>query len=142
MPLWCLPWGEIPPRWSWRAAAILILLAGVGVQLIATFTNTTPAYADAFAGASDPDDETRYAMVHYALDKAPLVAGVRRAWRGQWEDQAIYHLQGTDLTADWVYGVPQAVERGFAISLLVIGWAWWRNPDSKKHNEMELMRKA
>jgi hypothetical protein len=67
-------------------------------------------------------------MVHYDLSFSPLVAGIKRASENQWEKQAIYELEATDLTENWVYGIPQNIHRLFAFSLVIIGWAIWRNP--------------
>ncbi len=135
MPLWCLAWGEVPSRIGWRLAAAMILLVGIGVQLIGTFSDINPTYAEAFAGATDPDDRARYAMVHYHLDKTPLVMALKRR---QWEEQAIYNLQSTDLTEAWVYGIPRVVHWMLALSAGFMGWiivtgrepAWHLNRNS------------
>jgi uncharacterized protein YqhQ len=123
MPLWCLAWGELPGRVTWGVAAAMLLGLGVGVQVLGTFTNTNRAYAEAFAGASDPDDTRRYAMVHYDLDYSPLAVSLRQGLEGRWEKLAVYHLDGTDLTGKWIDGVPRTIHRMLAVSLVVIGWA-------------------
>lgn len=128
MPLWCLTWGELPKKFNWHILATLIFFVGLGVQVVGTFTNVTPIYAKAFEGTDDPDDESRYAMVHYDLSFSPLIAGFKRATKNQWEKQVIYELQATDLTENWVYGVPQNIHRLFTFSVIIIGWAIWRNP--------------
>lgn len=128
MPLWCIGWAFIPARVSWLFLAAIVLLLGIGIQQIGTFTNVNPAYSAAFTGASSSDDKTRYAMIHYDLDTNPIVAGWERLRAGDTEPQAIYRLQKTELDDDWVYGVPQAVERWLLISVGVILWGLWRNP--------------
>lgn len=127
IPLWCLAWGEIPSQRVWWLAAVMIFLLGIGVQIAGTFTDTNLAYFEAFAGATDPDDETRYAMVHYDLDTSPLAIAWRQAKHDQWETQAIYHLQGTRLKSVWVDGIPKTVHRMLAVSALVIGWVVFQN---------------
>ncbi len=122
MPLWCLPWGEVPSHIKWRALTIVLFYLGVGVQIIGTFTNSNHAYAAAFEGARNADDESRYAVVHYDIDKTPLVVGLRNARAGQWEKHAIYQLHDTSLTQDWVDGVPRTIHRIFGFSLTAIGW--------------------
>jgi hypothetical protein len=128
MPLWCLAWGETPDTKPWHILAAVIFLLGFGVQIVGTFTNVTPIYATAFEGTDDPDDETRYAMVHYDLSFSPLIAGFKQASKKQWEKQVIFELQTTDLTENWVYGIPQYIHRLFVFSSIFIGWAIWRNP--------------
>lgn len=123
MPLWCLAWGELPSGFKWRLVATTIFYLGVGVQIVGTFTNVNHTYADAFEGSSDPDDESRYAVVHYDIDKTPLAAGFKLASAGEWEKHAIYQLHTTDLTADWVERVPRDIHRVFGFSLIVIAWA-------------------
>lgn len=131
MPLWCLPWLVLPQKPQWIVFAVLCFTVGVAVQVMGTFIDVNPAYTVAFTGTDDTRDLSRYAIVHYDLQRNPLTSAIQRARQGQWEPQAIYHLQSTDLTADWVYGVPQAVER-----VLIVCAAWfvlilWRNPSWK-----------
>lgn len=128
MPLWCLPWIALPVNRQWVIMATLIFLVSVGVQVVGTFTNVNPAYSAAFAMVNDPDDAQRYAMVHYDIVQTPLYVGVEHVLNSRFEPQAIYELQSTDLMADWVYGVPQTVERLLLVSGVWLVWMLWRNP--------------
>lgn len=134
MPLWCLAWGELPARWFWYGLASILFLAGIGVQILGTFTNSNLLYFEAFAGASDPDDISRYAMVHYDLDYWPLARAWEQARQGHWEKQAIYALDGTDLTAKWADGIPRTVHRMMLVSCSVIVVLWvsaWTQKDRR-----------
>ena len=122
VPLWILPWVMLPTRILWIMVAILIFLSGLSVQIVGTFTNVTPIYAEVFQGTSNHDDESRYAVVHYSPKKSPIVAAFQQAFDGQWEKQAIYELAGTDLPDTWVKGVPRAIHLIFGLSILIIGW--------------------
>lgn len=126
MPLWCVAWVALPQRSTWIAVASITLTIGIVVQLIGTFSNVNPAYTTAFANAPSPDDKSRYAMIHYDLDYTPIVAGWQQIAAGDIEPQAIYQLQETELSQDWVYGVPQAIERWLLISVIILGWQVWR----------------
>ncbi len=128
MPLWCLPLVALPRRPVWIAAAVLSFAVGVGVQVVGTFTNMNVVYTDAIQTIQVQDDERVYAMVHYDVVHSPLYVAYLQAQSGDWEPQAIYELQSTDLTADWVYGVPQAVERIALVSGVWLLWCVGRNP--------------
>lgn len=132
VPLWCLPWLVLPKKKFWIALALVIFLLGVGVQLVGTFIDVNPAYQAAFVSGTDPDDESLYAVVHYDIGRSPLLVATKHAWRGQWEIQAIYQLQSTDLTEDWVYGVPQKIEHMIFFSVLWLVWVWYRNPTRQR----------
>lgn len=127
MPLWCL---AIPPI-ARRNAPIfaIIFLAGLGVQYLGTFTDTTPAYIEAFDNA-DPDDETRYAMVHYQPAKTPLAYAIRRARVGDWQPQAVYNLGHTRLSRAWVSGIPTTINIMLWVSSIGLGWSLWKNRNS------------
>ncbi|MCB9435977.1 MAG: hypothetical protein H6673_03175 [Anaerolineales bacterium] len=127
MPLWCL---AIPPITRRNIIIFaLIFFAGGGVQYLGTFTDTTPAYTEAFANA-DPDDETRYAMVHYQPTKTPLAYAIRRARVGDWQPQAVYNLGHTHLSKAWVSGIPTTINIMLWVSSIGIGWSLWKNRSS------------
>lgn len=128
MPLWCLPWVVLPRRVTWTTAAVLSVALGFCVQVTGTFTDMNKVYLDALDSIQVQDDERIYAMVHYDFMHSPVYAGLRQLQDGQREPQAIYELQSTDLTADWVYGVPQAVERVALLSGAWLLWCLWWNP--------------
>ena len=132
VPLWMLPWVVLPQLKKWLLAASLIFFVGIGVQIIGVFTDVNVTYQAVFIDGTDPDDESLYAVVHYDIKRSPFVVGFERGLRGKWENQAIYHLQSTDLTADWVYGVPQTIERLLTISVGWLLWMWVQNPSIVK----------
>ncbi len=128
MPLWCVGWSVFPTKISWKIGATLIFSIGILVQFVGTFTNVNNAYTNAFYGASNPDDKTHYAMIHYDLDYNPILLGWQQLKTGNTEPQAIYQLQKTELNQNWVYGVPQAIERCLLLSIGILTWGLLHNP--------------
>ncbi|MBI5929324.1 MAG: hypothetical protein HY862_08455 [Chloroflexi bacterium] len=102
VPLWCLPLGEIPTHPKWASLTLAVCVLGVVVQILGAFTDVTPHYAKVFAGANNPNDETRYAMVHYSPAQSPLVGAWQRAKLGIWENPAIFRLETTGLPGNWM----------------------------------------
>ncbi|MCQ3929066.1 MAG: hypothetical protein DPW16_01285 [Chloroflexi bacterium] len=118
VPLWCLPLGMIPLRRKWASLMLGMCVLGVIVQVLGTFTDVTPHYAKVF-GDNHPDDETRYAMVHYSPAHSPLVGAWQRASIGKWETPAIFRLETTGLPGDWLRVIHSSV---IIIWLLSSGW--------------------
>lgn len=118
VPLWCLPLGMLPASRSWASLLLVVCVLGVIVQILGTFTDVTPHYAKVF-GDNNPDDETRYAMVHYSPAHSPLVGAWRQASIGKWETPAIFRLETTGLPGDWLRVIHSSV---IIIWLLSSGW--------------------
>lgn len=118
VPLWCLPLGTIPLRRNWASLTLVVCVLGVIVQILGTFTDVTPHYAKVF-GDNNPDDETRYAMVHYSPAHFPLVGAWQRASIGKWETPAIFRLETTGLPGDWLRVIHSSV---IIIWLLSSSW--------------------
>ncbi len=98
VPLWCLPLGTIPLRRNWASLLLVVCVLGMIVQVLGTFTDVTPHYARVFEG-DNPNDETRYAMVHYSPAHSPIGGA---AIHGKWETPAIFRLETTGLPGDWM----------------------------------------
>ncbi|MBZ0315760.1 MAG: hypothetical protein K8L91_05015 [Anaerolineae bacterium] len=118
VPLWCLPLGMLPRHRIWASLMLVMCVLGVIVQILGAFTYVTPHYAKVF-GDNNPDDETRYAMVHYSPAHSPLVGAWRRASIGKWETPAIFRLETTGLPGDWLRVIHSSV---IIIWLLSSGW--------------------
>ena len=133
VPLWCLPLGEIPATRRWISIVLAVCVIGFGVQILGTFTDITPHYAKIFMG--DPDDETDYAMVHYAPAKSPLVGAFERAQAGQWESPALFKLNSTGLPGDWVDGIRIIIGGLLATSalFLLVSITQKENPQHERH---------
>ncbi len=118
VPLWCLPLGMLPRHRNWASLMLVVCVLGVIVQILGAFTDVTPHYAKVF-GDNNPDDETRYAMVHYSPAHSPLVGAWRRASLSKWETPAIFRLETTGLPGDWLRVIHSSV---IIIWLLSSGW--------------------
>ncbi len=101
VPLWCLPLGMMPIPRKWASLLLVVCVLGVIVQILGTFTDVTPHYARVFEG-DNPNDETRYAMVHYSPAHSPISGAWQRATIGKWETPAIFRLETTGLSGDWM----------------------------------------
>lgn len=118
MPLWILVWGEIPRALKWRGLGVLLFVVGFAIQILGTFTVVNWTYARAFAGSSDPDDESRYAMVHYDFAQTPLAGAWQQVHAGKWQPQALFKLQTTGLPGNWSGGMPLVLGIIFGASLM------------------------
>jgi hypothetical protein len=107
LPLSCLPLVKLPETRAWRLLAVVLIGAGITVQVVGVLTDVTPHYATLFDPAQDfGSDAARYNRVNFAPRHSPLVGGVERLLRGQTEPLAMFHLAGTGLPPTWTAGVP------------------------------------
>lgn len=119
VPLWCLPLGLIPLHRKWASLMLVVCVLGMIVQILGTFTDVTPHYAKVF-GDNNPDDETRYAMVHYSPAHSPLIGAWQRASIGKWEIPAIFRLETTGLPGNWLRIIHSSVITMWLLSSVCI----------------------
>jgi hypothetical protein len=110
----------LPKAYPWRVLAGILVALGFGIQILGVFTNVTPHYAEAFADSADPNDESRYAMVHYDIMQSPLVGAWHRAQRKEWDSLAIFRLSETGLPSRWSNGIVLGIGIIFGLSLSII----------------------
>jgi hypothetical protein len=106
---WRRPWRT---RRAFALAAMLIVL-GVGMQVLGVWTNVVPHYADV-VGA----DAARYRVANFPPRYAPPLAAIRRVMHGQTEPVALLHLDDTGLPPAWTVGAP-------LVSVLGLVWSVW-----------------
>lgn len=117
LPLSCLPLSTLPDGRCWRAAAAGLIVLGAAINASGVLTDPVAAYTQ----ASDAN-ATDYNRLHWTPGATPLAVAVERAFAGQTEPLALFHLAGSGLPRTWTVGVPLAALVGMALG----GWAMMR----------------
>ncbi len=108
LPLSVLPLSVLPAGRGWRAAALMLIAAGIVVQVPGVLTDVTPHFAAADAAGGSVD---------WSLRGAAWADAVARLIQGKTEPLAVFHLRDLGLPPTWIYGTPALLLIGLATSV-------------------------
>ena len=117
LPLSCLPLTALPDGRRWRVALVVLVAAGIAVQIPGVLTTVIPHYAE--VAASGPSGVDR---INFVPRDSPLVDAVRRLVHGHTEPLAMFHLRDTGLPTTWTVGVPLLLIAGAITSAYRLVW--------------------
>ncbi|MBN2304856.1 MAG: hypothetical protein JXQ72_10285, partial [Anaerolineae bacterium] len=119
LPLSCLPLGVLPPGRMWRLAAVLLIAAGIAVQIPGVRVDLTPLYIAAFEAEGSPTttDSPAYDTLNFDPAQSLLAGAIRRLADGHTEPLALFHLRDSGLPPTWTTGAPLAVIVGLVIGV-------------------------